>query len=220
MKQMKLLGKKITLDVQGGKKVDVDPVKDIDKIRKLRGFRAVVEKMGEIVHSDTSIDTGNQKYQITDDDREKIRLLGVSNNVMMWSTAGYETTNKFVYQLWQNDKTLGRGDVYGDPSEQTPYCTHSKQHWDDYSEDFGDKYRQFWFLEKVDGVEYSAGDLNNKSVIKAFNAMKGLGPKLLIAMNDSGNDMLDRNDESVDGWEYAVRSGKTDKIAQDIEYAD
>lgn len=69
-------------------------------------------------------------------------------------------------------------------------------------------------------MEYSAGDLNNKSVIKAFNAMKGLGPKLLIAMNDSGNDMLDRNDESVDGWEYAVKSGKTDEIAQDIEYAD
>lgn len=100
MKQMKLLGKKITLDVQGGKKVDVDPVKDIDKIRKLRGFRAVVEKMGEIVHSDTSIDTGNQKYQITEDDREKICLLGVSQNVMMWQTQGYETTNKFVFQLW------------------------------------------------------------------------------------------------------------------------
>ena len=54
---------------------------------------------------------------------------------MVWSTKEYETTNKFVFQLWQNSKTLGRGDVYGDPSEQTPYCTHSKEHWDDYSED-------------------------------------------------------------------------------------
>ncbi len=136
----------------------------------------------------------------------------------MWQTKGYETTNKFVYQLWQNEKTLGRGDVYGEPEKQTPYCTHSKQHWDDYSEDFGSSYKQFWFLKRVDGVEYSAGDLTNPNVVKIFNKMRGTGPDTIIAMNDSGNDMLNKYDNHVRHWVDAVV--EDDHTYIDLEHAE
>lgn len=94
-------------------------------------------------------------------------------------------------------KTLGRGDVYGDPSEQTPYCTHSLQHWNDYSG--GDtEYTQYWFLRTVDEMTPDAtGDLNNIDVMKAFNAMQGKGVKILVAMDDSKCDFLDREDMHV-----------------------
>lgn len=41
--------------------------------------------------------------------------------------------------------------------------------------------------------------------MKAFNAMKGMGYDVLIGMNDSGNDMLDNYDESVEGWAKVLR---------------
>lgn len=118
--------------------------------------------------------------------------MGFTEHIMCWCTEDYETTNKFVYQLWQNAKTLGRGDVYGDPSLQTPYCTHSKQHWDDYSEGF-DRYQQFWFLVRFDNpttlairsfqkrhdnadelvakVKMEKGDLTNENVVYVFNLL-------------------------------------------------
>lgn len=212
LRRMKLDGRKLSLDVQGGKTIEVDPVKDIDKIRKLRGFQAVVQKLGDLVHNDVSIDSGSEKYQITDEDRKNICLLGASEHVMLWRTAQYESTNKFIYQLWQNANTLGRGDVYGNPSEQTPYCTHSKEHWNDYSEEFGDRYRQFWFLKRLPEFNCGKGDLTDSSVVKVFNQMKGLGSELIIAMNDSGNDMLDRRDNSVEGWNEALMSGNASDI--------
>lgn len=174
--------------------------------------------MGDLVGSGDAIQTDSGKFALDETDRKLIKILGFTSNVVMWQTQEYETTNKFIYQLWQNDKSLGRGDVYGDPQKQTPYCTHSKQHWDDYSEDFGHNYKQFWFLKRIDGVEYSTGDLTDPKVVKIFNKMKGTGPDTIIAMNDSGNDMLNKYDNHVRNWEYALTNG--DSPALDIEYAD
>ena len=198
LKKMKLLGKKVSVNV-GGREALLDPVKDVDKIRRLEGFRALVKKMGDIVHSDMAIDTTSEKYAITDEDRKKINVIGFTDHVICWSTEGYETTNKFVYQLWQNSKTLGRGDVYGDASEQTPYCTHSKEHWDDYSHDYA-RYKQFWFLSRMLGEDLTVekGDLTNGNVVALFNEMRGEGAIRLIAMTDTGNDLLDHNDQRVE----------------------
>ena len=150
-----------------------------------------------MLHSDTTIDVNSEKYAFTEEDRKRIRVFDFTEHVAVWATRDYETTNKFVYHLWQNAKTLGRGDVYGDPTDQTPYCTHSKNHWDDYSKNFGEDYTQYWFLERVGGVPLQKGDLDNPSVVAAFNAMRGKGSKLLIAMNDSGLDFLDRDDDKI-----------------------
>ena len=139
LKKNKMSGKKIKMDI-GGKNFSLDPVNDFDKIRRLSGAKAFIEKIGDVVHSNTSIDVNSEKYAFTDEDRERVWVFDFTEHVVVWATRDYETTNKFVYHLWQNAKTLGRGDVYGDPTEQTPYCTHSKNHWDDYSEDFGKDY--------------------------------------------------------------------------------
>jgi hypothetical protein len=53
---MKMLNKKVELDVNG-KKLSFDPVKDIDKIRRLEGFQLLVKAISDIVHSGTSIET-------------------------------------------------------------------------------------------------------------------------------------------------------------------
>ncbi len=216
LKKMKLLGKKISVNVNGRDAL-LDPVKDVDKIRRLEGFRALVEKMGDMVHSDTAIDTTSEKYAITDEDRKKIKVLGFTEHVVCWSTEGYETTNKFVYQLWQNSKTLGRGDAYGDASEQTPYCTHSKEHWDDYSHGYA-RYKQFWFLRRPigEGLTVEKGDLTNGSVVAMFNELLGEGPVRLIAMTDSGNDLLDHNDQHVENAEKLFRGNEISKLMDEL----
>ena len=55
LKKMKMLNKKIEIE-NNGKKLQFDPVKDIDKIRRLEGFQKFVTAMGNMVYSDTSID--------------------------------------------------------------------------------------------------------------------------------------------------------------------
>lgn len=48
--------------------------------------------------------------------------------------------------------------------------------------------------ELLKNVNLQIGDLTNENVVYMFNMMKGLGPYGLIAMNDTGNDLLDRYD--------------------------
>lgn len=220
LKKMKMLNKKVEIE-NNGKKLYFDPVKDIDKIRRLEGFQIFVKAIGDMVHSGTSIETSSQKYAITDNDRKNIKLVGFSEHVMCWSTRGYETTNKFVFQLWQNEKTLGRGDVYGDPTEQTPYCTHSKEHWNDYS-DGNPNYEQYWFLKKPDDdLTYVEGDLSNENVVHIFKSLKGHGKDLLIAMNDSNEDFLNKYDEEFDDFralEYGNEVKKINNKILDIIY--
>ena len=57
----------------------------------------LVKAMGDLVHSDTAIDTSIAKYALSSSDRKKIKILGSTSNVVLWQTQGYETTNKFVY---------------------------------------------------------------------------------------------------------------------------
>ena len=215
LKKMKMLNKKVEIE-NNGKKLYFDPVKDIDRIRRLEGFQIFVKAIGDMVHSGTSIETSVQKYAITDKDRKNIKLVGFSEHVMCWSTKGYETTNKFIFQLWQNEKTLGRGDVYGDPTEQTPYCTHSKEHWDDYS-DGNPNYEQYWFLKKPDvDLTYVEGDLSNENVVRIFKSLKGQGKDLLIAMNDSNEDFLDKYDEEFDDFRVLEFGNEVKKINNKI----
>lgn len=141
LKKLKMHSKHVEIETDDGKKLKFDPAKDFDKIRMLSGARKLIAALGDIVHSDTNIDVKDEKYAITDEDRKNIRIVSFTEHVVCWQTQGYETTNKLVYQLWRNPETIGRGDVYGDPNEQTPYCTHSKRHWDDYAEKFGDRYK-------------------------------------------------------------------------------
>ena len=96
LKKMKMLNKKVEIE-NNGKKLYFDPVKDIDKIRRLEGFQIFVKAIGDMIHSGTSIETSVYKYAITDKDRKNIKLVGFSEHVMCWSTKGYETTNKFIF---------------------------------------------------------------------------------------------------------------------------
>ena len=56
LKKMKMLNKKVEIE-NNGKKLYFDPVKDIDKIRRLEGFQIFVKAIGDMIHSGTSIET-------------------------------------------------------------------------------------------------------------------------------------------------------------------
>jgi len=93
---MKMLDKKVKLDFND-KEIEVDPVKDVDKIRRLKGFVALVKTLGDIIHSGNTIHTTSQKYALDDKDRKLIKLISYTNSVMVWQTQQYTTTNKFIY---------------------------------------------------------------------------------------------------------------------------
>ncbi len=199
LKKQKRLGK-VSLSMGNGKIREVDPVKDFPTMRHLSGVRDLVRALGDAVHSRVKIDSSVAKYQITEDDMKNIGILGDSGKVVCWYTRTFESTNKFVFQLWQNAETMDRGDAYGDKTEQSPYCTHAKNHWDSYAGNDPD-YMQYWFLEKIPGVMYPFGNLSDSGVAKAFNAMKGRGPDVIVAMNDTNNDFLDDDDENFDNFD-------------------
>ena len=203
LKKQKLTEKPITISVNG-KEFKFDPIKDFTskKLRRPASGQLFVKAIGDVVNSSMSVTSTSSKYQIEDKDRANIRLADSTSNIMCWATKGYETTNKFIYQLWQNAETLGRGDVYGDPSVQTPYCTHSKEHWDDYSQGDPD-YTQYWYLMKPSATgdetefEYAPGDLTDGNVVSIFKWLEGKGPEVLVAMNDTFGDLLDKEDQST-----------------------
>ena len=199
LKKQRRIGK-VSLSMGNGKIREVDPVKDFPTMRRLSGVRDLVKALGDSVHSRVKIDSSVAKYQITEDDMKNIGILGDSGKVVCWYTRTFESTNKFVFQLWQNAETMDRGDAYGDKTEQSPYCTHARNHWNSYSGNDPD-YMQFWFLEKIPGTMYPFGDLSDAGVAKAFNAMRGRGPDVIVAMNDTNNDFLDDNDENFDSFD-------------------
>lgn len=51
-----MLDKKVVIDA-GGKSIEVDPLKDVDRIRRLRGFEALVRALNDIIHSESSVRT-------------------------------------------------------------------------------------------------------------------------------------------------------------------
>lgn len=51
---MKMLDKKVKIEFND-RDIEVDPVKDVDKIRRLKGFVTLVKALGNMIHSETSI---------------------------------------------------------------------------------------------------------------------------------------------------------------------
>jgi hypothetical protein len=192
LKSLKIENEPIEFEVSG-KTLKFHPIKDIQKIRRLEGFELFVQKIGDKI-SETGLEFDVKKMALDPEDRKRIKLLGSEGDYELWQLEEYSTTNKFVFHLWQNIRTLGRGDVYGDPSVQTPYCTHSKQHWDSYAKGCN-PYRQYWVL--MAGGCSASGDLMDKTVASHFMELKGRGAEVLICMNDTNNDLLDRNDRKV-----------------------
>lgn len=209
----------------GDETLELDPIRDFTskKVPNPDAARLFIQALGDLVHSDAEIDTSVQKYQILPEDRKNIGILASTQDVMCWFTRTYESTNKFVFQLWQNAETLGRGDVYGDPTKQTPYCTHSKEHWDNYSDGDPD-YTQYWFLKKPEGnLDFTPGDLSKANVVRDFNAMKGKGAELLLAMDDTKGDFLDRNDQgnyNVEHFDQIAKIEMKDILDIDVPMKD
>ena len=51
-----------------------------------------------------------------------------------------------------------------------------------------------------DDLTYVEGDLSNENVVHIFKSLKGHGKDLLIAMNDSNEDFLNKYDEEFDDF--------------------
>ena len=187
--------KKIKIELQSGKEIELDPIKDFGRVRQLPVLKQLISKMERLVAGDDAIPTTFAKYAISDEDRKYIRLLCWNDRVMVWGTRKFEPSQKFAVQLWQNVETINSGDAYGEPDEQCPYCTHSRSHWNSHSK--GAEYEQYWYLLIPKGAVCAEGDLTNPDVVKVFNAMRGLGPELLVCQNDSANDWCDRDDNPI-----------------------
>ena len=213
MTSRKLLDRKVKFEISRRNYV-FDPAKDFNLKNIPRPLEAkhFVQAMGEIVGGGDEA-----RYEIESQDAGNIGLYDSSEHVMCWWTKTYKSTNKFIFQLWQNAKTLGNGGVFGDPEHQTPYCTHGRTHWNDYSRG-NPNYTQYWFLEKPEGeFDWTSGNLSNENVRKIFDSIEGRGPELLIAMDDSNcDDLRDRNDEYVNEVQYLAYGDEIDKIDRKI----
>ena len=216
MTSRKLLDRKVKFEISR-KEYVLDPAKDFNLKNIPRPLEAkhFVQAMGEIVGGGSGA-----RYEIEDADLGNIGLFDSSEHVMCWRTRTWKSTNKFIFQLWQNAETLGNGGVFGDPEHQTPYCTHGRSHWNEYARGNPD-YTQYWFLEKPEGeFDWTPGDLSNENVRKIFDAIEGKGPELLIAMDDSNcDDLRDRNDEYVKAIEYLAYGDEIDKIDRKMRNA-
>ena len=198
------LDKKVKIERADGKVVELDPLKDLNKISRLPALKQFIENFEKLVASDTSIQTSFKKYAINDHDRECIRLMCWNSRVMVWGTKEFEPSQKFAVQLWQNIETIDSGSAYGDPDEQCPYCTHSINHWDNHSDGDPD-YEQYWYLKIPTGVSCTKrGNLNSPEVVKIYNQLKGLGPDLLICQHDSNDDWCDRDDNPISEYDVDI----------------
>lgn len=202
------LNKKVQIQRTDGKMIELDPIKDFNKIGRLSALKQLIDKFENLVQNDETIPTSFKKYAITQEDRQFIRLICWNSRVMVWGTKKFEPSQKFAVQLWQNIETIDSGAAYGEPDKQCPYCTHAKNHWNEYSS--GDEnYEQYWYLAIPKGIECTkAGDLNTPEVVKIYNAMKGLGPKILVCQHDSSNDWCDRNDNPLDSYGIDIHRAK------------
>ena len=168
--------------------------KNLSEIRKYENALKYFSEIRKLANRRIAQKTP-EEFELQTDDILAIELIGESEHIMAWETRGYETTNKFVFNLWQNSNM---NVDYGDKEINSPYCTRMKEHWDSYSQGiYESEYRQIWFLKKLDGdFKYNKGTLNNPNVKKIFDAMKGFGPDLILAMDDSGLDLLNDIDET------------------------
>ena len=215
------LEKKVKIERADGKVAELDPLKDLNKISRLPALKQFIEKFEKLVQSDTSIQTSFSKYAITDSDRNCIRLMCWNSHVMVWGTKKFEPSQKFAVQLWQNIKTIDSGSAYGDPDEQCPYCTHSRNHWDNHADD-DPEYEQYWYLKIPEGVSCTKrGDLSTPEVVKAYNALKGLGPEILVCQHDSNDDWCDREDNPISEYDIDIHdANETIYVTDDGEVVD
>lgn len=215
------LDKKVNLERADGKVVQLDPLKDLNKISRLPALKQFIENFEKLVNSDTSIQTSFKKYAINEHDRECIRLMCWNSNVMVWGTKEFEPSQKFAVQLWQNIETIDSGSAYGEPEEQCPYCTHSRGHWDNHSDGDPD-YEQYWYLKIPAGVTCTKrGDLNVPEVVKIYNQLKGLGPDILVCQHDSNDDWCDRDDNPISEYDVDIHdAGATIYLNSDGERID
>lgn len=191
------LDKKIKIERADGKAVVFDPIRDFARIGRMNILKDFVDKFDRLVNSDDSIQTSFKKYAVLDDERKDIRLICWNDNVMVWGTKKFEPSQKFAVQLWQNIDTIDSAGEYGHPERQCPYCTHAKSHWDRHAGG-DDNYEQFWYLAIPENYgSLVKGDLTNSAVVKLYNKLKGLGPDILCAQNDSDGDWCDRNDQPI-----------------------
>ena len=215
------LDKKVKLERADGKVVELDPLKDLNKISRLPALKQFIENFEKLIASDISIQTSFKKYAINNHDRECIRLMCWNSRVMVWGTKEFEPSQKFAVQLWQNIETIDSGSAYGDPDEQCPYCTHSKNHWDNHSDGDPD-YEQYWYLKIPTGVSCTKrGDLNVPEVVKIYNQLKGLGPDILVCQHDSNDDWCDRDDNPISEYDVDIHNaGATIYLNDDGELVD
>lgn len=61
LKKMKMVGKKLHVPTTT-KPIEVDPIEDFDKIRRLAGAKQVVKMLGDLVNSDTAVEASEEKY--------------------------------------------------------------------------------------------------------------------------------------------------------------
>ena len=215
------LDKKVKIERADGKVVELDPLKDLNKISRLPALKQFIENFEKLIASDISIQTSFKKYAINNHDRECIRLMCWNSRVMVWGTKEFEPSQKFAVQLWQNIETIDSGSAYGDPDEQCPYCTHSKNHWDNHSDGDPD-YEQYWYLKIPTGVSCTKrGDLNVPEVVKIYNQLKGLGPDILVCQHDSNDDWCDRDDNPISEYDVDIHdAGATIYLNDDGELVD
>lgn len=199
--------KKIELELPSGKKFLRHPVEDFNMLGKLDVLKQFIDKLEKMVNGEEAIPTDFKKYAVTEADRQNMRVLGFNDEMMVWGTRDFYTSQKFAVQLWQNIETIDSSAAYGEPDKQCPYCTHCKSHWDSYS-DGDEEYEQYWFLWIPKGV--AAGDLElgylseHPKLAKVFNAMKGLGPKILCGQCDSNGDWCDYEDNPLTESDYSI----------------
>ena len=215
------LDKKVKLERADGKVAELDPVKDLNKISRLPALKQFIENFEKLVANDTSISSSFKKYAIDDHDRKCIRLMCWNSKVMVWGTREFEPSQKFAVQLWQNVETIDSGSAYGDPDEQCPYCTHSRNHWDNHADD-DPEYEQYWYLKIPEGVSCTKrGDLSTPEVVKAYNALKGLGPEILVCQHDSNDDWCDREDNPISEYDIDIHdANETIYVTDDGEVVD
>lgn len=167
--------------------------KGLNRIQRVEGLSKVISAMSDYIE-EKSTDVVNE-YKMTSADYANIKLIGQSTNMIVWSTKTFESTNKFIYFIWRNDNM---NSSYGEPEENSPFCTRQATHWKSYSHNNPD-YQQFWYFKKPENKTYQTGDLSSQNVKDCLVSMINKGYDLLIGLNDTYNDNNNRDDDTCHG---------------------
>ena len=64
----------------------MDPVNDVDKIKRLEGFKKLLDAMYNETHKESFIHSTNETYAVKDEDLKNICLYKLSKDVACWRT--------------------------------------------------------------------------------------------------------------------------------------